>query len=57
MNIGNLVVIVAALLIWSQVVQWTVPTWVGRSVIGILGAVIIGGAFALNGITIFKVIV
>lgn len=55
MNVGNLVVIVAALLIWSQIVQWTVPTWTGRSVIGIIGSVIIGASFAIAGITVVGV--
>ena len=57
MNVGNLLVITAALLIWSQFVNWTVPTWTGRGLIGILGAVLIGATFALNGITIVKVVV
>lgn len=52
MNAGNAIVIVAALLIWSQFVQWTIPTWTGRRLIGIVGAVLIGGAFALSGITV-----
>jgi len=53
MNAGNAVVILATLIVWSQFVQWTVPTWSGRSLIGILGSIIIGAAFAMSGITVF----
>jgi len=55
MNVGNLVVITAALLIWSQIVQWTIPTWTGRSLIGVLGAIVIGASFAIAGITVVGV--
>lgn len=55
MNVNNLIIIAAVLFIWSQIVQFTVPTTTGRTIIGILGSVIIGGSFAMAGITIVGV--
>lgn len=55
MNVENLIVIISVLLIWSHFVQWTVPSLVGRYIIGIFGSITIGIAFAMNGITVFGV--
>jgi hypothetical protein len=52
MNTHGLILITVALVIWSTAVQYTIPSREGRVVIGILGAAIIGGGFALKGITL-----
>lgn len=56
MNTANLLIICASLIIWSQIVQMIVPTWTGRALIGISGSLIIGAAWAINGITAFNAI-
>lgn len=51
MNYANTLVIAATLIIWSQFVQWTVPTSLGRNILGLAGAVVIGATFAAAGIS------
>lgn len=54
MNYANTLVIVATIIIWSQIIQWTVPTSLGRSILGIFGAVFIGVTFAAIDVTVFS---
>lgn len=57
MDVQNALIIIGTLIMWTALIHMVVPTQVGRSLIGIVGAVVIGATFAINGITVFKVVV